>query len=163
LVGWLVGWLVGRLCRVTDTAEIYATKPNDPMTRQSLDASFLSKTAEEWEKLLLEAGVPATAVVRAEDSTAKVEQLTGDVATVDVTIQPKKKRSSEEEEPNGEGEEQKEATAETLALLRSPLSLGVPSATPGSDLGADNVAFGLEELKDDEDEDEDEDEDGFAK
>ena len=55
------------------------------------------------------------------------------------------------------------ATAETLALLRSPLSLGVPSATPGSDLGADNVAFGLEELKDDEDEDEDEDEDGFAK
>ena len=99
LVGWLVGWLVGRLCRVTDTAEIYATKPNDPMTRQSLDASFLSKTAEEWEKLLLEAGVPATAVVRAEDSTAKVEQLTGDVATVDVTIQPKKRGAAKRRSP----------------------------------------------------------------
>lgn len=129
------------------------TRMDDPLARQSLDAMFLGRTAAEWETALAAEGIPATAVVAAEDSSLAVERLTGESPTVDVVVPVRRRRRQQTD--IDEGEEGADS-GKTLALLRSPFSLGEAASAPGPLLGSHNASLahhGFEAVLDDEDDD----------
>ena len=121
---------------------------DDPLARQNLDAIFLSKSAQEWERVLVAAGVPATALVAAEESSRAVEALTGDCPAVTVSIPatPAPPLTESTDEMGEASEQQRGVVAGTsrkeggqrLSLLRSPFSIGEAATAPGPLLGEHN-------------------------
>ena len=120
-IGALEPHFWAQLCKATelDACSLEAALTSSTV-REALSEKLMTQTAKTWEKHLQAAGVPATRVVRPEDASAHLKNLTGVDPTVKLRGGPRK------------------ANGNPLVFLRSPLCLGTPADAPAPSLGADN-------------------------